>query len=177
MKIYQSPLPLLSYLFIAASYLLIQIVVLWFFLPRSSFLRNNLIMLPLGVLLLWWVHYISVTSMLRVDAEGFDWQQGRLHLRSSWSNVSHLGSQNDGYATTYGLFLKTAMPTKLAPKGILPKYLIDPKTLDYVPLTGIVPLPIRASSIDENALRQTPFGQDLMRRAPQVFQHPQSSNT
>jgi hypothetical protein len=144
--------------------------VFWFFITRDNFLRNNLIMLPVGMAFLLCLYYFLLTSKLQVGAEGFEWQQGRVHLRSSWANVSHLGSRNDGYATTYGLYLKTPMPTRLDSKGLLPKWLIAPKTLDYVPLSGIVPLPIRGSEIDEQALRQTPFGQDLMRRAPQVFQ-------
>ena len=172
MKTYQNQLPLSVYLGLAAGYLLFQGAVFWFFITRDNFLRNNLIMLPVGLVFLLCLYSFLLTSKLQVDAEGFEWQQGRVHLRSSWSNVSHLGSRNDGYATTYGLYLKTPMPTTFAPNGLLPKFLIDPKNLDYVPLSGIVPLPIRSAAIDEDALRQTPFGQDLMRRAPQVFQNP-----
>lgn len=175
MKTYQSQLSPLTYLSLAAGYLLIQGAVLWFCFPRANFLRNNLIMLPLGAVFLGWLYYFSSTSKLRVDSEGFEWQQGRLHLRSPWSNVSHLGAKIGGDATTYGLFLKTPMPTKLAAKGLLPKWLIDPKIMDYVPLSGIVPLPIRAAVIDPHALSQTPFGQDLIRLAPQVFQPPGES--
>jgi hypothetical protein len=172
MKTYQTQLPLSTYLSLATVYLLFQGLMLWFFLPQANFLWNNLIMLPVGGAFLLWLHHFTRTSQLQVDAEGFEWRQGRVHLRTSWSNVSHLGSRDNGYATTYGLFLKKPMPTTLAPKGLLPKFLIDPKTVDYVPLSGIVPLPIRAAAIDEQALCQTPFGQDLMRWAPQVFQNP-----
>ena len=173
MKTYQSQLPLSVYLGLAAGYLLFQGAVFWFFITRDNFLRNNLIMLPVGLVFLLWLYYFLLTSKLQVDAEGFEWQQGRVQLRSAWSNVSHLGSRNDGYATTYGLYLKIPMSTKLDSKGLLPRWLIAPKIMDYVPLSGIVPLPIRAAAIDEHALRQTPFGQDLMRLAPQVFQHPE----
>ncbi|MEM6253590.1 MAG: hypothetical protein AAF821_11765 [Cyanobacteria bacterium P01_D01_bin.156] len=176
MKTYQNQLHPFIYLSLGAGYLLFQGAVCWLFLPRANFLQNNLIMLPLGAVFLGWLYYFSLTSKLRVYPEGFHWRQGRVHLRSSWSNVSHLGSMNDGYATTYGLSLKTPMPTKVYPKGFLPKWLIDPKTMNYVPLSGIVvPLPTRGSTIDEHALRRTPFGQDLMRYAPQVFQNPVES--
>jgi hypothetical protein len=172
MKTYQGQLHRSTYLTLAASYLLFQGALLWFFWPRANFLRNNLILLPLGMIFLGWVYYVASISKLRVDSDGFDWQRGRVQLRSAWSNVSHLGSYNDGNATTFGLFLKTPVPTKFDTKGLLPRWLIDPKTLDYVPLSGIVPLPIRGFTIDQPALMQTPFGQDLMRWAPQVFQNP-----
>lgn len=177
MKTYQSQLSPLTYLGFAVGYLLFQGSVFWFFIGRDNFLRNNLIMLPVGLMFLGCLYYFAATSKLHVDADGFEWQQGRLHLRSPWSNVSHLGSKNEGDATSYGLFLKTPMPTKLDSKGLLPKYLIDPKTMDYVPLSGIVPLTIRAAAIDQHALRKTPFGQDLIRLAPQVLQHPRSDRT
>ncbi len=171
MKTYQPQLPLSIYLGFAAAYLLFQGSVFWFFISRDNFLRNNLLMLPVGLVFLGWLYYFSLTSKLHVDAEGFEWQRGRLHLRSAWANVSHLGSRNEGDATTHGLYLKTPVPTQLDPKGLLPKFLIDPKIMDYVPLSGIVLLPIRAGAIDERALRQTPFGQDLILLAPQVFQN------
>ncbi|MGD1862608.1 MAG: hypothetical protein ACFB0E_21880 [Leptolyngbyaceae cyanobacterium] len=170
MKTYQSHLPSSVYLGFAGAYLLFQGGVFWFFISRDNFLRNNLLMLPVGLVFLGSLYYFSFTSKLQVDAEGFEWQRGRAHLRSAWANVSHLGSRNEGDATTYGLYLKTPMPTQLDPKGLLPKFLIDPKIMDYVPLSGIVPLLIRAAEIGERALRQTPFGQDLVRRAPHVFQ-------
>jgi len=172
MKTYQGQLHLSTYLTLAASYLLFQGTLLWFFWSRTHFLRNNLVLLPLGMILLWWVYYVSSISKLRVDPDGFDWQRGRVQLRSIWSNISHLGAYNDGNTTTFGFFLKTPVPTTFDPKGRLPGGLIDPKTLDYVPLSGIVPLPVRGFTIDQQALIQTPFGQDLMRWAPQVFQHP-----
>ena len=171
MKTYQSQLPLSVYLGLAVSYLLFQGSVFWFFISRDNFLRNNLIMLPVGLVFLGWLYYFSATSKLQLDADGFEWQQGRIHLRSLWSNVSHLGAKNEGDVTTYGLFLKTPMATTFDAKGLLPKVLLDPKTMDYVPLSGIVPLPIRAGAIDLHALSQSPFGQDLIRLAPQVFQN------
>ncbi len=170
MKTFQTQLGFGAYLLIAALYLLIQGAIVWFFLPRPSFIRTNLFLLPMGALLLWSLHRFSSTSKVMVDAKGFVWRRGRVSLEAAWSNVSHLGKMNEGDATTHGIFLRTPVPTKLDSKGLLPASLVDPKTMDYVPLSGIVQLPIKGTSINKDALRATPFGRELLEHAPHVYQ-------
>jgi hypothetical protein len=124
--------------------------------------------------LLWYSFILWTQTRLIIYEDGIEIQRGASSFFNLWKNMSHFGRYSYGKKNSYGIFLFEKVQPEA--QGLAEK-LFYGWSSNFIALNEFVYVPWRwvgffqGATVDTEKLLDTPFGQEVYRLAPHLFEY------